>query len=265
MLALLLIIINSCVFYAQGPSRNSYLLIEFGGIEFPVISGVIEKVVDAPFTYHSKAGITQSLSVSWMKQGKDLDFGFGISTISNRQEFSLEYTLPQTQWNDEIQSLRYQFYRHKLGLHGLLVLKQNKLSVGIRLGVYGNMLQNTCRADRNVFFVVNNSNLGTKRTEILEKCYQGDRGIYQAISHFDLMYSIGKNFFIGGGLTYLRWRKKLEYRYLKFEMYQDLEWTDGSEEVPKVNDILVIEPTLTFHLKLRYLINLRHPDIKEPE
>jgi hypothetical protein len=227
---------------------------------YTFVSGevVTEKVIDPPFAFNHKNRSTPTLEVTMQKSWEILSLGFGVSTHSVRQNFSIDYPLPR---QDSYQSTSYDFFRHMAGVHVYAGLRQLDFQIGLRLGVYSTILQNKCNEDVDHLMVHINSELGTKKAHIIEKCQTVETTLAKALTQVDMLYRIHNNLWGGINVVLFQWRNNYRRSFLKFKLYEDLEWTDGTAPPPLINDIEVFEPKIQVGINLRYEFNFSKKSI----
>lgn len=236
----------------QNLKPTTKLYVDFS--PFCVATGEVisESVENSPFVFEHANKITQQLELSIIREFEIFGFGFGISTYSVNQKFSLDYTLPESGQNLSSHASNYHFYRHRIGVHGLLSINQQDLHIGIRLGVYSTIVQNNCGANVDVQYALYNSQLGQKNVDLIEKCYIDEGALAMALTEFEILYQVIPRFWIGANISYSVWRNTPDRRFLKFQFSEDLEWHQNNQPTPKINDILVIEPRMQVGICLRY-------------
>lgn len=226
---------------------------------FTFVSGevVTEQVSDPPFAYKHKNRSTPTVEVTLQKSWEILSLGFGVSTHSVSQTFSISSPLLR---EETYQSTSYNFFRHMAGVHVYAGFRHfDNFQIGVRFGVYATLFQNKCTDNINSFMVRNNSEMGTKKAHLIHECETVESGLTKALSQLEFYYRIRGNFWGGIDLVYFRWRNNYNRKFLSFQLSEDLEWTDGSTEPPLINDIEVFEPKIQIGINLRYEFNF-HKD-----
>ncbi len=246
------LIVNSTILIGQDSRPATKMFVDFTPVSLARGEAVSESIENSPYAYEHTNKLTQQIELSVIREFEILGFGFGISTYSVDQKFSLNYFLPESGQNNSSHSSDYHFYRHRVGVHGLLSINQHDLHLGVRLGVYSTVLQNKCGEDVDVQYVLHNSQLGQKNATLIEKCYIDERALAMALTEFEILYQIVPRFWMGANITYSVWRNTADRRFLKFQLSEDLEWHQNNEPTPKINDILVVEPNLQVGICLRY-------------
>ncbi len=227
---------------------------------YTFVSGevVTEKVSDPPFAFNHKNRSTPTLEVTMQKSWEILSLGFGVSTHSVRQNFSINYPLPR---QDSYQSTSYDFFRHMAGVHVYAGLKQTDFLIGLRIGKYSTILQNKCNEDVDHLIVHINSELGTKRAHLISKCETIKSYHWKALLQAEFFYRLKGNIWVGFDLVFFRWRNNYNRKFLSFQLQEDLEWTDGTTPPPLINDIEVFEPKIQVGINLRYEFNFSKKSI----
>lgn|GEM_PF-4746797 len=169
-------------------------------LNFNSSNQVVEQVENSPIIYVHKNNVLPACEISYVRQYDLLNIGLGISTNSSMQSFEVSYALPSAQ-GDINETKSFQFYRHMVGVHALVMIGQFKLEIGVRLGAYSPVFQNDCADADDRMITLINSGLGVKRAHLVPQCSRVERTLAKALTQVDLMYDVHQRLAVGIAVT----------------------------------------------------------------
>lgn len=196
---------------------------------------------------------THQVGLSLLRQNKSLAYGIAISTYGCRQNLQLK--IPNNIIDGAIQYAETDrdFFRQKLAISGELQYNLNKLTIGLRLGIYATFRQNNVENDGYLNKSNFNSELGRKQIEVEEKWHAGESNFSGSISRLSIQYAIIEQLRIGTSITYNDFIKSQEKLYYTVKIREDTDWTNSTSPPPVVNNLRLYEPLWVLGFNITYI------------